>query len=81
VRVGVPDLDERVGDRIAPRVDDAADDLDPLARRVGPRDDLLVLVDQGVVEEWADGLRGCLLAHGQPVTGVAARPRRTMSKR
>src|SRR5215210_2916534 len=74
--VGLPRLDQRVGDRLALAVEDRAAQPD---RAVGPLGDDIWAVGprQPDREERADGLRGGD-AHSK---GVTSHPRRTMSKR
>ncbi len=80
VRVGLPRLDERVGDRVARAVVDRAADRDPARRPL--RDDLRAVVPgQADGQERADGLRRRRLgAHAcGSSNGVCSRPRSTTS--
>ena len=79
-RVGVPDLHEPVRDRLAvPIVEDALDHRARAglgrARRVRPAR------TQQHVEERSNGLKRRQAAHRGVSTGVASRPRSTMSQR
>ncbi len=82
--ISLPDLDEGVLDVMAVAVDDLALDAQPLAERVGAREDVLADGAEAHREIGADRLRGRLAqAHQRwsSSAGVASGPRSTMSQR
>src|SRR5215470_15086686 len=79
-RIGLPGLEQRVEDRRAVAVEDAAGEGDAIAA-AGEQDDAAVLPQKIAREERPDGLRRSGLRHAHTPIGVARRPRSTMSQR